>query len=361
MIPAMKFTFRTETVLGALATLRSPENPVSNLEALVSRAAPAMTALDLFPETSVFLRALGQRSGRPETNLLFLKLKAEEIASRFEKIFPPGREYDLSDLAQAHESPDVRPSSPFHLILRTVDPSIPFEELPPVIWGGFFVFEGGEWAEIRWDTRLIEGLPPLPLQITHLHPTDSRPTTFSRRPVPAEWRDALTYRDYLQEALSFPRDIRFIGYSPKEGFSASVELDVERRTLKTEVSFPTNGEFVEISYQTSYELGGKKTQKGLLFKVKPDRPYVASHCWEITETGKWSDYRLKSQAPQFFFLPGAVWEVKGHLGEIEDFDAAALTGKKIPASIRIIPVTNENAESVEEYVTCASHSERKRP
>jgi hypothetical protein len=360
MIPAMQFTFRTETVLSALTTLRSLENPVNSLEELTSRAAPAMTALDLFPEISLFLRALHQQIGRPETNLLFLKRKADEIASRFEKIFPPDQEHNLSDLGRAHLRSDVCPSSPFDLILRATDPSIPFGDLPRIILGGFFVFSRGEWAEIRWDTRLIEGLPPLPLSIPHLHPSANRKTIFLRRPAPVDWRGVLTYRDYLREMRGLSPDVRRLTYNPEEGYAASVEADFNRLLLKTRVSFPHDGENIEISSQTFYELDGRKTQKGVLFKIKPDRPYVTSHRWEIIESGKWSDYLLEPRVSQFFFLPGAVWEVKGHRGGIEDFDAAALTEKKVPASIQIIPVTKENAKSVEEHVTCASHSGRKR-
>lgn len=356
----MRFTFRTEAVLNALAALRSPENRVNSLEELTSRTAPAMTALDLFPETSLFLRALHQQIGRPETNLRFLKLKAEEVASRFEKIFPPDQEHSLSDLGRAYSSPDIWPSSPFDLILRATDPSIPFEELPRIILGGFFVFSRGEWAEIRWDTRLIEGFPPLPLSIPHLHPSANRKTIFLRRPAPVDWRGVLTYRDYLREIRGLSPDVRRLTYNPEEGYSASVEADFNRQLLKTRVSFPTNGENIEISSQTFYELDGRKTQKGILFKIKADRPYAMSQRWEIVESGKWSDYLLEPKASQFFFLPGAVWEVKGHRGGIEDFDAAALIGKTTPASIHIIPVTNENAKSVEEHVTYGSHSGRKR-
>ena len=358
----MKFTFRTETVLGALAALRSSEDPVNNLEELASRAAPAMTALDLFPETSIFLRALNQHLDRPETNLLFLKLKADEIASRFKEIFPQDQEHGLSDLSRAHSRPDVWPSSPFDLILRATDPSIPFEELPRIILGGFFVFSRGEWAEIRWDTRLIEGFPPLPLSIPHLHPSANRKTIFLRRPAPVDWKGAMTYRDYLREMRGLSPDVRRLTYNPEEGYSAAVEADFNRQLLKTRVSFPADGENIEISSQTFYELDGRKTQKGILLKIKPDRPYAVSQRWEILESGKWrSDYLLEPKASQFFFLPGAVWEVKGHGGGIEDFDAAALKGKKVPAAIKIMPVTRENAKSVEEYVTCASHSGRKRP
>ena len=331
----MRFTFRTEAALSALARLKNLQRPPENLQELAASFGPAITPLDFFIETSIPLRALNDGMGDPKVNLLLLQEKIDQVKHRFTDLFPPGNEYSLSDLVQAHF--DLRALPPFSFretLLRTGSPYLSTEDLPPMILGGFFVFCDGRWGEVEWDNRLLYEIPPFPLTIPHLDLKPRGRTLLSNREDLLDWNDVLKYQTELQQALDLPPESKSIKYRSKKGAFATVTFDTDNRLLYTQIQIVSrDGNTELIAARTFYDLSGKRKQDGVVLLSKPNTDYLTSDRWRIIESNGDIQPELDPLVQQFFFLPGAVWEVNGHLGRVEEFQAASITERVNSARI----------------------------
>lgn len=173
-----------------------------------------------------------------------------------------------------------------------------------MILGGLFVFQDGHWAEIEWDSRLMEAESLLPLRIPYLDPRPDVGNRFSLMEAPSHWGEVLAYQAILQEG-------------------ASTLVDTQNRLLRTEVKCPGQGQYTEVETRTTYLPQGARRQEGFQFQWSSFNGYVIDR-WSVTESGG-RENRLDSRISQFFLLPGTVWEVKGHPHAIQELDPVVIS------------------------------------